>query len=95
MGKDEHKCGEDCNCGEEMPTITLTLEDDTELECDVIGTFDSGDAEYIALVPIGEEEVMLYRFVEDDEGNINLSLIESDEEFEMASKAFDELFDAE
>lgn len=96
MDKNEHECGTDCNCGEEMPTVTLIMEDDTEIEYAVLGTFDSGSGEYIALIPVdGDEEdgVSLYKFVEDDEGNMVISVIESDEEFEMASKAFDELFD--
>jgi len=98
MGKDEHECGEDCSCGEDMPTVTLIMEDDTEVEYAVLGTFDSGVSEYIALIPVdgdAEEGVSLYKFVEDDEGNMIISVIESDEEFEMASKAFDELFDEE
>ena len=97
MGKDEHNCGEDCcggecGCADDMPTITLTLEDDSELECDVLGTFDVGDNDYIALLPIDGEEVMIYRFSQDDDENISLALIECDEEFEMASNAFYEVF---
>ena len=94
MGKDEQEFGED-ELDQDLPTITLTLEDDTELECSVIGTFDVDDLNYIALVPINGDEVMIYQFSEDDEGNMNLSLIESEEEFEKVSSAFNELFDDE
>lgn len=80
-------------------TVTLTLEDDKELECIVIGIFPAGDKEYIALLPMEgieaeEGEVYLYRYEEDEAGNPNLSNIESDEEYEIASDAFDEMLDS-
>ena len=33
-------------------TVTLTLDDDTTLECVVINIFKAGDREYIALLPM-------------------------------------------
>ncbi len=73
--------------------IYLTLEDDTELECHVIGTFEVDDVEYIALTPVDGEkgEIYLYRYVEDEDG-IDLQNIEDDEEFDVVSEAFYELF---
>ena len=41
--------------GEEM-TVTLTLDDGKELECVVLTIFPAGDKEYIALLPIDDEE---------------------------------------
>lgn len=82
---------------EENDTVTLTLDDDTEIVCDVITIFPCGDKEYIALLPqdAGEEgEVYLYEFQETD-GEPNLINIESDEEFEAVSDAFDEWLDSE
>ena len=78
--------------------VTLYLDDDTELRCEVIGIFPGPeDREYIAVTPIdweGDEEpdVYLYRFWEnpEDEEDIRLDDIETDEEFEAASKAYDE-----
>mgnify|MGYP001101597929 CR=1 FL=1 len=32
-------------------TVTLTLDDDSELECIVLNIFKGGDREYIALLP--------------------------------------------
>lgn len=72
---------------EEVEKIYLTLTDDRELECDVIGAFEVGDFDYIALLPVEEEKVLLYRFKEDEE-NIELINIEDDEEFDEASKVF-------
>jgi len=81
--------------------ITLTLDDDSELLCDVIATFPAtvGGKEqmYIALLPTDatpESEIFLYRFMEDEEG-IDLQNIEDDEEFDIVSDAFDELLDEE
>ena len=80
-------------------TVTLTLDDDSELECIVLNIFKGGDREYIALLPtegIEAEEgtVYLYRYEEDEQGNPNLTNIESDEE-QIASDAFDEMLDDE
>ena len=88
----EHICDENCGCDEAVPTVTLTLEDDSELECNILGTFDVDDNDYIALVPIDSDEALIYKFSQDDEGNITLSLIEQDEEFQKASNAFYEFF---
>ena len=81
--------------------ITLTLDDDSELLCDVIATFpatvNGKEQMYIALLPTDatpESEIFLYRFFEDGE-DIDLQNIEDDEEFEIASDAFDELLDEE
>lgn len=88
------------NMNEEQATVTLTLDDDTELECMVLTIFPAGDKEYIALLPMEaaedeEGEVYLYRYEEDEEGNPNLSNIEDDDEYEIVADAFDELLDAQ
>lgn len=74
--------------------MTLYLEDGTELVCDVIGIFDDGERDYIALFPEdGDEDadIFLYRFsMEDDDfDNVKLENIESDEEFDSAAAAFE------
>ena len=81
--------------------VTLTLDDDSELVCDVIATFpatvNGTEQMYIALLPADatpESEIFLYRFLEDGE-DIDLQNIEDDEEFEIVSDAFDELLDEE
>lgn len=88
------------NMNEGQATVTLTLDDDTELECMVLTIFQAGDREYIALLPMDdmeneEGEVYLYRYEEDAEGNPELSNIEDDEEYDIVSDAFDELLDAQ
>lgn len=80
--------------------VTLELDDDTELECQVVMIFEVNDRDYIALLPTeGEEyengEVYLYRYDEDEEGNPSLDNIASEEEYEMVADAFDEILDDE
>ena len=92
MSEKELKCG--CGCGheEELETMFLTLDDDTEIECAILGVFDVDDNEYIALLPLDEENVLIYRYKELDE-EIELGLIESDEEFERVSAEFNSLYE--
>lgn len=96
---DEYKASH-CGCGchhnieEEIQTVTITLEDNTNVECDILGTFDVDDKEYITLLPIGDDEVLIYRYTEND-GEVSLDLIESDEEFAKVSEVFYSLFQDE
>ena len=66
---------------EEM-TVTLTLDDGSELECVVLTVFEAGGRDYIALLPM-----------EGEDGNPDLQNIEDDEEYEIVADAFDELLD--
>ncbi|MCD8118968.1 MAG: DUF1292 domain-containing protein [Lachnospiraceae bacterium] len=91
---------------DDYQTISLTLDNGRELECRVVAQFSAGGNDYIALLPDefpedlvyddGEPydagEVFLYRFHEED-GEPVLDLIDTDEEFEVASDAFDEILD--
>lgn len=96
-------CG--CGCGHdhddhvheemEMETLTLTLDDDTEMECGILGVFavdGIADKEYIALLPLEDETVLLYEYKENEDG-IELLNIESDDDFEKVSNTFYDLFD--
>ena len=85
------------NENEEM-TVTLTLDDGTDLECVVLTIFEAGENDYIALLPLdGNEyedgEVFLYRYRENADGTPELDNIISDEEYEIVADAFDELLD--
>ncbi len=94
---------ENINENEEFdePTVSMTLEDGTELECDVIAIFPVDDKDYIALLPnkpvegFDENEVFLYRYAELEGDDIELTQIESEEEYEAVADAFDELLDEE
>ncbi len=88
--------GEDSEPGEEeMETIILTLDDDSELECTVIGIYEMGDdREYMALLTMEDEQVLLYKYIEDTENpdEFTLESIADEEEFKEASAAFYQLF---
>ena len=86
------------NTNDDCDQVTLYLDDNSELLCDILAIYPCGDKQYIALVPAGSKEdsdVFLYRFEGDpeDEDSMKLIDIESDEEFEEASDAFDEYLD--
>lgn len=83
---------------EEEMTVTLDLDDGTQLECVVLTIFEAGGRDYIALLPMDgaeadEGEVYLYRYLEDADGNPSLDNIEDDAEYEIVEEAFDELLD--
>ena len=85
---------------EQEMTVTLSLEDDTEVECVVLTIFNAGEREYIALLPVEgadseEGEVYLYRYSETEDGEPTLDNIEDDDEYEVVADAFDELLDAQ
>lgn len=96
----------ECGCGhdhdhehemEELETMFLTLDDDTELECGVLGVFTVEELpgkEYIALLPLEDETVLLYEYKEAGE-EVELEVIEDDAEFDKVSAAFDDLFEEE
>ncbi|GAA0178730.1 hypothetical protein SH2C18_17310 [Clostridium sediminicola] len=93
----EHNHDHDCNCNhesEDMSIMTLILDDDKELKCNVVGIFPCDEREYIALLPMEEEDVLLYRYEENGE-EVALNNIEDDAEFEKVSDAFWDMVDEE
>ncbi|OON95984.1 MAG: hypothetical protein ATN31_10280 [Candidatus Epulonipiscioides saccharophilum] len=87
-----------CNNGmEDLPVIFLTFDDsEEEVPCDVLGIFPVDGINYIAVIPKmlnedEEEEVLIYRYAE-DENDIQLSDIETDEEYDRVSDEFFEIF---
>ncbi|MCK4261048.1 MAG: DUF1292 domain-containing protein [Halanaerobiales bacterium] len=73
-----------------MEVLRLTLDDDIELECYVLGIFEVRDKDYIALLPVDDEKVLLYEYCENDAGP-ELINIEDEEVFELVVKAFEEV----
>lgn len=82
-------------------TVTLTLDNDEELECAVLTIYQVEDQEYIALLPLDDEggneegEVFIYRFSETTPGEPDLENIEDDDEYERAADKFDEWLDSQ
>jgi uncharacterized protein YrzB (UPF0473 family) len=99
----EHNHDGSCDCGQdhefEHDSITLSLDDGTELNCIVLEIFTVDDKEYIALQPEeGEEEddnVFLYRYIQENDDEPQLLNIDDDDEFEAVADAFEELLDSE
>ena len=76
--------------------IILTLEDNSEMVCDVIGIFDYEGREYICLLPVEDPDgdFILYRYSEDAEGEPVLDDMD-DDEFDAVSEYFWEMVDEE
>lgn len=86
----------------ESLTVTLTLDNNEELECAVLTIFESGDQQYIALLPLDENgdnedgQVFLYRFIDNgEEEEPGLENILEDEEFDRVSEVFNEWMESQ
>lgn len=91
MINNEHNCNEHgCDCHDhEFKKIKIVTEDNKELECSVLDIFEvEKDKFYIALLPIGEEDVFIYRYIEKTNNEFELKNIETDEEFEKVKNVF-------
>ena len=98
------KCG--CGCGHDheheedvmdLETMFLTRDDDTEMECGILGVFEVEGLEgkeYIALLPLEDETVLLYEYKEVGD-EIELNVIEDDDEFDKVSNAFYDMYEHE
>ena len=75
---------------EEDDILTLEFDDGTEEECGILGVFDALDKEYIALNPLGTEDVYIYGYKEYDE-DYDLIDITDEEEFKKVVAAFEAL----
>ena len=95
----EHIHNENCGCGHdyEYDSITLSLDDGTELNCIILDIFSVQGKDYIALVAEDSEDeddnVFLYRFIQEEDGEPQLLNIEDDDEFEAVADAFEEMLD--
>ena len=81
----------------ESLTVTLTLDNDEELECSVLTIFELDGRQYIALLPLDENgedadgQIYLYRITDNGEDEEpGLENILDDEEFDQVSEAFSE-----
>ncbi|MDO4490285.1 MAG: DUF1292 domain-containing protein [Lachnospiraceae bacterium] len=101
-------CTSDCDtCGgceteainPDSPTVTLTLDDDTEVTCAVLNIFEVEGKEYISLLPLDEKgesangEVYLYRYMKNENGDPELDNIEDDDEYMAAADVFNNLME--
>lgn len=83
---------------DDLDKIDLELDDGTMLSCAVIGIFEIDeypDSEYIALLPDDSDDLLLYRYYEQDDGAFELDNIETEEEFAAVEKSLLEFMDEE
>lgn len=82
-------------------TITLTLDNDLEVECAVIAIFPVDEQQYMALLPleavedITTDEVFIYKYIpsDDESEEVNLQTIDDDVEYDKVADAFDTLME--
>lgn len=77
---------------EEPIILNITLEDGQEMPSEVIGIFEVDGSEYIALLPEDDDRVLIYRYQEINDDEIDLQNIEDDAEFEKVTSVFWEIF---
>lgn len=78
---------DDCNCN----TVTLEMEDGTTQDFMVLDIIEHDGNRYIALAEVDSMEYDIMGFKEVGE-NVELTVIEEDEEFDMVAKLFEEHF---
>ncbi|MDO4619700.1 MAG: DUF1292 domain-containing protein [Lachnospiraceae bacterium] len=85
---------------DDLGTVTLTLDDDSEVDCLILAIYPVGEQQYIALLPLNEDgepdddsDVLIYRYIDNGDEEPEIDNIESDEEYEAAADAFDEILD--
>lgn len=77
---------------DEPEIITLEFEDDTKVDCEVLGIFDYEDKDYIALIPDdGTDDVYIYGYQEYDDGSFELEDIDDDELFGKVAAEFESI----
>ena len=80
---------------QEKDFITLEFDDGIEVECEILGTYEVGDKEYIALAKEDSEEVFIYRYVDLENDEFEMEEIEDEEEFEKAAEEFNRIMEEE
>lgn len=79
---------------EDIEFINVVFTDDPEdaqgVDCEVLDVIEIDGKDYALLLPEGEEDVYIYRFSIDEEGEPVLDSVEDDKEFERVSRIFEE-----
>jgi len=77
---------------EVVEIITLEFDDDTRMDCEILGIFDYDGKDYIALIPDDEsDDVYIYGYEEDEDENFELIDITDDELFKKVAKEFEDI----
>lgn len=73
----------------EETRIVLTDENGNDVEFELVSTLEVDGKVYAILQPIGEEEAYIFNLKYDENGEIELSEIEDDEEFEIVAEQYE------
>lgn len=71
--------------------IVLTDENGNDVEFELVSTLEVDGKVYAILQPIGEEEAYIFNLKYDENGEMELSEIEDDEEFEIVAEQYEML----
>ncbi len=74
----------------EEDILTLEFDDGVEEECGILGVFDCNGKEYLALNPLGTEDVYIYGY-KDLGDDFEMLDITDEDEFNAAVEAFEKL----
>lgn len=83
----------------DIEILTINLDDGTDLDCEILSILNVGGQDYIYLLPqenckfSDEGEFFIYKYFENENEEITLDNNLTDDEFDMASDAFDALLD--
>ncbi len=77
-----------------MNEETIFIENEQgKKECNIITAFELKNKKYIALLPIGEDEILLFSYIELEEEAIEIFNIEDENEFDEVLTYFDNLIE--
>ncbi|MCL1827022.1 MAG: DUF1292 domain-containing protein [Candidatus Cloacimonetes bacterium] len=76
---------------EEVRTLMLEYEDGTEVECIIRAVLEYEGTEYVALLPMGEDEYQIFGFKDHGE-EVEIIPIEDEEVYEKVLEIFDDYF---
>lgn len=102
MSKENNKGFETPEENDEEMTVTLDLEDGSNVTCAVVTILTVREKDYIVLLPLEEDgenhdgNVWFYRYSENEKDQNEepvLDYIEDDDEYELVADAFDEYLD--
>lgn len=80
---------------EDVEIITLEYDDGTKMNCEIMGIFDYKDRDYIALIPDdGSDDVYIYGYEEDEDGEFELLDIVDDELFKNVANEFQSIMES-
>lgn len=72
--------------------ISLQDENGEDQEFEIIATLEINEDEYAVLLPLdGSDEAVIFKVVEEIDGESVLEYVNDDDEFDMVAKAYEEL----